>query len=406
MAWSETLLDLRFRGIAFDCISTQDEASRALVEHAYPYRDGAEIEDLGANAAKLSVRTLIYGPDYERLLQELMAALDTAGAGELVHPVFGLMQVNVARYRTVHDAESPDQAQLEIDFVESAPRNPFFDVNLPQAEIAAVGTAVDAATAALALPFASQLQAIASGGLLARIELARNQMEGHLLQFRGMVSGIQSSGLDLITTPTVFIADLTSCVQAVQQMAYALTGSAQSTAQSFDLVKTSLTQASQPLPESTTPASVSAAFTQDAELIAAQVQAVAALALADAAGAAFAQEQATPAATPVQLENMSAVARTELQAAITTLRTLYPQDYQAPVEALKNVAASVQLACRAALLARPPMIRRTVELEGCLRQLAHRWYGDHTRAAELLRLNSIPNPNFIPRGQVLYAYSK
>jgi prophage DNA circulation protein len=399
MSWNINLQDCQFRGVRFDCISTNDESSRALVEHAYPYRDGAEVEDLGANAWKATVKTLIYGADYETQLKLLIAALNTAGSGEFVHPIFGRMQVQVASYRPVHDAESPDQAQVEISFVETAPHNPFFDLTLKQAEIAAVGTAVDSTTALLADDYARKVSAITTEGKVARIEAMRAQVEQTLAQFRSMVNGVQSSGLDLMATPAVLITDLTACVQAVQLLAFAAVASIQS----FDNVKVSLTKAVQPVVETAPSYSINLS---DNALVALQAQSVAALALADAAGVVFAQEQQTPTATPMQLESIAAVARTNLQAVITTLRTLSPLDNQTLIESFKNVAATVQVALRAALLARPPMIQRAVEFDTCLRLLAHHWYADHTRATELLRLNNLPYPNFVTKGTMLYAYAQ
>ncbi|EBC7006980.1 multidrug DMT transporter permease, partial [Salmonella enterica] len=50
---------------------------------------------------------------------------------------------------------------------------------------------------------------------------------------------------------------------------------------------------------------------------------------------------------------------------------------------------------------------RTAEQDTCLHLLAHQWYGDHTRAGELLRLNpGLRNPNVIRKGDRLHAYSR
>jgi len=47
MAWRDTLLPASFRDILFDVISSRDDTERAIVQHEYPYRDGAEVEDMG-----------------------------------------------------------------------------------------------------------------------------------------------------------------------------------------------------------------------------------------------------------------------------------------------------------------------------------------------------------------------
>ncbi|EAO6532338.1 hypothetical protein FC351_26920 [Salmonella enterica] len=56
---------------------------------------------------------------------------------------------------------------------------------------------------------------------------------------------------------------------------------------------------------------------------------------------------------------------------------------------------------------RPPLTWRTVTQDGNLHLLAHTWYQDYTRAAELLRLNpQIRDPNDIRRGDVISAYAR
>ncbi|MCK9139458.1 phage morphogenesis protein, partial [Haemophilus influenzae] len=53
------------------------------------------------------------------------------------------------------------------------------------------------------------------------------------------------------------------------------------------------------------------------------------------------------------------------------------------------------------------LIIRTVEFDSTIQQVAHAFYGDYTRAGELLRLNPhIRYPNFIARGEVLNGYAK
>lgn len=59
------------------------------------------------------------------------------------------------------------------------------------------------------------------------------------------------------------------------------------------------------------------------------------------------------------------------------------------------------------MMQRPPLTTRVVNAETNLHLLAHQWYGDYTRATELLRLNpSLRNPNAIKTGDILNAYSR
>ena len=67
-----------WRGVVFECIGTSDTVSHALVEHEYPYVDGADVEDMGAHAGHISIRAVFYGDDYETRLQVFIDALNGA----------------------------------------------------------------------------------------------------------------------------------------------------------------------------------------------------------------------------------------------------------------------------------------------------------------------------------------
>ena len=47
MAWNLTLQDASYRGVTFEVQSVEDRGEKALCVHDYPYRSGAEVEDLG-----------------------------------------------------------------------------------------------------------------------------------------------------------------------------------------------------------------------------------------------------------------------------------------------------------------------------------------------------------------------
>ena len=78
----------------------------------------------------------------------------------------------------------------------------------------------------------------------------------------------------------------------------------------------------------------------------------------------------------------------------------------AACEALRAVADAVQTLGAKVLETRPPLVEHVTETEGNAHLLAHKLYGDFTRAAEIVRLNpQVRNPNFIAKGQVLHVYA-
>ncbi|EHW4335471.1 multidrug DMT transporter permease, partial [Salmonella enterica subsp. enterica serovar Enteritidis] len=124
---------------------------------------------------------------------------------------------------------------------------------------------------------------------------------------------------------------------------------------------------------------------------------------------------------PDDIETIADVVRAGIQQAITAIRTRYQPatatvsaDTQPVgllwlpvVEQLRNVALGVQVLAEQVISRRPPLTIRTVKQDTCLHLLAHQWYGDYSRAGELLRLNpGLRNPNAIKKGDRLHAYSR
>ncbi|HDR1430107.1 TPA: phage morphogenesis protein, partial [Pasteurella multocida] len=76
-------------------------------------------------------------------------------------------------------------------------------------------------------------------------------------------------------------------------------------------------------------------------------------------------------------------------------------------ERLRNQGKKITKLALSAINRKPPLVIRTVEINGTLQQVAHEFYGDYRRANELLRLNpQIRYPNFITKGEVLNSYAK
>lgn len=99
MSWSETLLDASYRGVPLGVMAESMEGERRLAQHGVPYRDGDDVEDLGRKARPFSFTVVVFGTNYEIELQKLLAALDTPGPGELIHPIYGRLDVLARRWK-------------------------------------------------------------------------------------------------------------------------------------------------------------------------------------------------------------------------------------------------------------------------------------------------------------------
>ena len=388
----------------FDLISTGEEVARATVAHSYPFRDGAEIEDLGLQATRHSVRATVFGINADRQLQQLKDALDQPGAGELVHPVYGLLQVVVDGYRPAFDADNTDSVALDITFIESAPRAPFFDLAIPEAKIDALTAATNEVFTQASNAYAITLRdilAVANNNRLTQLAATISQTMAQVAQISSAVQNTAQSYLDM---PVSLMSDLNSMMGALVPHVGSA-GLGQISVQHFSAAQSQLAQATAVTPLASGTPTVTQ---QDTALLTVNAQLVAVLALAQAAQAVLAAELAQPLATPPQIEAMANAVRASLQVQIDALASLYPLELSRPIiESLKNTALLVQQAAQLVIETRPPLLTRPSPVAGNLRLIAHALYSDHTRAPELARLNAaIRQPNFIQQGDALNAFAK
>ncbi|SNR95239.1 Mu-like prophage DNA circulation protein [Humidesulfovibrio mexicanus] len=413
MAWKDTLLPASFRGAPFEVLRTRDHGEKAVALHEYPYRDGGEVEDLARKARRISITAVFWGPGYEQALEKLIKALGERGAGELVHPVFGPLKAQAVSWDIPHEGERPDYAEVALEFVEAGADTPFFARTWPM-----VGAKADTARAGTLGVLEHAVANSKNPGALVRSGLRS------LAGLQAQLSGQLLSGYDILSSPAAWAADAASLVRGLADLRSFGAGSL---LPDFNGLLASLTAAIL-LPSFsgsgggsggtgtggvfwTAPGTDEAATppVQGAELdtAAAHVLAEAAVGLAEAAQTVLEAEAQTPTLSPVEIETVAGNSRELIQTSIDTYRAVYPvEQAHAATEPLKDVALAVQQSAAAVIAARPPLVAHTVAARSCPRLLAHRLYGDHTRALEIQRLNALRDPNFLTPGQELTVYAK
>lgn len=130
MSWAENLLDASFRGVPLQIESESMQWQRALSEHGTPFKDGDRVKDLGRGARRFPMQVVVFGVNYEIELQNILRTLNTPGTGELIHPIYGSLNVVSNTGEVKHHAERPDYAEISILFVEDTPDAPFSSGNL------------------------------------------------------------------------------------------------------------------------------------------------------------------------------------------------------------------------------------------------------------------------------------
>lgn len=417
MAWANTLLEAKFRGVAFDIIETDDDFARTTVEHSYPYVNGSDVEDMGREARHITVKALFYGEDYESRLDEFLTLLDQQGSGELIHPVFGsIKNAQARRYPVHHDAENPDQATLTIEFIESTPGNPFFDPKQGLVlRCAAIASKSQLAQDVVVNKFASLVDKIQSANPLAGLQSLRQAITGPLLSAMSFSNAVLAN-LDVLAYPRSWASDFSALINGAldaYQWGEQLESDWSSIKATFSTLDVFSTPSGAQPDQVDSTASV---VPSEAQVVAATqvtVDVFQALALANAATLAFSaisnaqttSPTASPQISPNAIEEMANTVRESIQSAITHAAAVYTlEDERAITEALKEVALAVQSAAAALIEARPPLMQRRITTPGNMRLIAHHLYGDHTRSTELYRLNGARSP-FVEVGDVINAYA-
>ena len=121
MAWQEQLQKASFRGVEFQVEGDDAAFGRRVQLHEYPQRDKPYVEDMGRKAREVSLTAFLVGPDYMAARDKLLAAVEQAGPGELVHPWYGRITVSIKDdgCRVTHSRDDGGVCRIRLTFIES-----------------------------------------------------------------------------------------------------------------------------------------------------------------------------------------------------------------------------------------------------------------------------------------------
>lgn len=437
MAWETDLQDASFRGVAFDIISTRDSVQRDIAQHEYPYRNGANIDDLGGKPRSLQCQAVFFGDDYENRLQAFIAALDKRGPGELIHPVFGSMPDMLCYvYQVNHEADNPDYCTVDLQFLQSGLDVEFFVREWPLSQADAIFNQAQGILDNAATLLDNAMKPLRT----ARQYLARAKALGvtalnMVAVLRGDITGFISSTTDFVNFPSAFMNDIQSALSLQSSAAISSISSDSAVYASVPAVVIAdwaavKTQADEvaALPAGLVTGDVTASVEMPANVTTSDIRELitmtlisVAIELAQQASDLLSDETVTAALSPDDISLIAGDARQSVQNAIDSVRVTWAAEmetvsssatsialeYQPVIDGLRDTALSLQSMAVALINARPPIIQRKVASATNLHMLAHLWYGDYTRAGELKQLNpSLRDPNHIIPGDVLNGYAE
>lgn len=395
MGWKNDLQDASFRGVQFECTTTNDAASKSLAIKQAPYSNKAAVEDMGNDPRKISIDAIYVGEDYKIWLDALEAALLATGSGELIHPIYGVLHVNVATYTVAHAAEEVDSCKISIEFIQAEDKErPLF---IPVATPVAIDNASITTTPANALDAA-----------LKKLEqLNPNQFFSVLNDIRNGVStarqylGAFKSAIETVLSPAQQIVGLLDDVTQLATFNTSISAISKwrdlfNRVQRFEKLFQN-DDAPHQLKQLWRATQVASTVTLTQAVVASVRKEMA--------------ENKTVSFTPVELAVIRQQNRKLLQQVINIERAQAATDLQfeavAQIQVYKQVADQIHLQIQELIEVRPPITKTQILVPCTLHWLAHSLYGDMNRADEIRRLNpDLFNPAVLQVGMELTVYAR
>lgn len=384
-----------FRGVPFRTVGGEIRVGRRNQVNEYPQRDEPYVDDLGRRGRRYPVEAFLIGDNYLQERDALITALETKGAGELIHARYGILKVSLETEASFKETiDKLGFVSISVTFVEDTSLIYPTATEDTVSKVESTANAADEATeACFAEEFSIEGASVLAGqaleglkGLKASVggllDMARQvtSVEG-LAQIVGGVGGLLGNVAELIRTPVVLVQSLRSIyAQLVQHVrrplqafaelqsvffansrspAVALAGSTRARSLANDTAKADLQRR--------------LSLTNQARMLAVAISDTDVVATSDQA--------------------------TELRDALVAQIDTEIEDNDPPIEVVRTLSAMRtavvrDVAKRSELLQQRSTYTPATVLPAVV--VAHRVYQDARRAEELVDRNGIVHPAFVP----------
>ncbi|WP_432721295.1 DNA circularization N-terminal domain-containing protein [Jeongeupia wiesaeckerbachi] len=439
MNWRNQLQTAQFRGVEFHTQKSSGEIGRRVQLTEYPLRDTPYAEDLGRKARTFSLDAFVIGADYMARRDKLIAAFETPGPGELIHPYQGAINVVVTRVSIEESSDQGGMARFNVEFTEAG-ENAFPNTKVDTS--AALDSSADRALADASADFARRWNRISESILLSDARPASLDdlagLAGAGLAFVDMVAGAARKAenlLDavlypvstLVKLPGELFSRLNDSVARIESRLSTTANALQMSASIAPLIYQTApnrpflfptlpvtplppwvvpvpvpTQANRPVIRPTTPANIT--LINSAQALDTAIKTIAAVQLAKAiisTPASSTQPAPRPgsstqtAPAPIAAADLIALRDDALDAIDSLIETASDQSYRSLL-ALKRAtmaAAANRLASATALITITPRLRTPALV------LAWRQTADLAAEADLIARNRVRHPGFVPGGR-------
>ncbi|PJG83764.1 DNA circularization protein [Caviibacterium pharyngocola] len=462
--WTMPVRRASFNGVSFDVLNVDDNFERSIIEHTYPYVNGADLEAMGLNPLTVSMNAVFFGEGYYTDFKKIIEKLAINKPAVLVHPIRGRLKNMLCIYAGFsHDAEFVDYVSVQLTFKEATPAKPILVLRPLFSLLDELLNDIDDFINDILDSFADMMEVVA---------FALNAKDRILSYWAAMV-GIFDQLIDLLGADKkrYLISGAISKQTLKKQATQVLKHIAALIEQDFGLLSRQAEPKTYDTDKQTIEHNQSAVFSIKSRFDELLRQCNQILSIGESLIKGKVNSQPTPEQSfnrnqsgnqrvkfgktdireintaltllcaanlsriaaewieqygeqliPSEIEYLNRQVRLQWLNALNQLRALqleYQQsnDWQQAengiyalaqglAEKVRNLAYQFNATAIAAINRKPPLIIRPAGISGTIQQIAHHFYGDFSRAAELLRLNAhIRHPTRINKGDMLNTYA-
>ena len=119
MGYGENLHPAKFKNVTFFVPSETVKRGKKVVVHEYPNSNVRYVEELGKLPPMFTLPAIVHGQDALAQRLRLEQVLEEPGQGELVHPVYGPLQVTALTFTVDSDQTKLGVYEFSIEFAQS-----------------------------------------------------------------------------------------------------------------------------------------------------------------------------------------------------------------------------------------------------------------------------------------------
>lgn len=383
-----------FRAAEFHVTDSEARGGRNIAVHPFPQERAAKIQNLSPIVKRFNVTCFVVGPDYLTLKEALQDALDAPDSATLQHPFHGRLKVSVDGEYTVNETNAEGgKATFTIPFIRDADEP---SLNAKPDTASAVRAQGDATKSAGATAFANQFKVAGQPSFVAQAAAEAVNAALSKIQEVAEVFGTASDVIATIDAQATAIQNaVESLILAPLQLANQFTelldnftSLTEDSADVYSAYESVFAPQTDPTAEAAPVSVVESTADENEKALARD------LAITSVSSAIVALTEST-----FETQDESDAIRVQIGDTIDSLIEEEPDDEV--IDNLQNLRATYIADYYERSLGASRVVEYVTLTATNTLRLAYDLYGDLTREEEIISLNKIIHPGFIPGGTVL-----